>query len=116
STGIATRPASRWQASVDPTYSRSVDGRQYVETEPGGSAATFGMHYVFAFIERSTLSARFRLNYAFTPNFTVEGSAEPFAASGRFYDFGELAAPRSRALRTYGASGTGTTVARGAAG
>ena len=59
-------------------------------------AATFGQRYIFAFIERSTLSARFRLNYAFTPNFTVEGYAEPFAASGRFYDFGELPAPRSR--------------------
>ena len=96
STGIAIRPASQWQASVDPTYSHSVDGRQYVTTRAGGSAATFGKRYVFSFIERSTLSARFRLNYAFTPNFTVEAYAEPFAASGRFYDFGELPAPRSR--------------------
>ena len=79
-------------------------------------AATFGQRYIFAFIERSTLSARFRLNYAFTPNFTVEGYAEPFAASGRFYDFGELPAPKSRELRTYGAAGTGTTIAKNAAG
>src|SRR5207253_8575073 len=65
----------------------------------GGSAATFGQRYIFSFIERSTLSARFRLNYAVTPNFTLEGYAEPFAASGRFYDFGELPAPRGRSLR-----------------
>lgn len=116
STGLSVRPASQWQASVDPTYSHSVDGRQYVAARPDGSAATFGRRYVFAYIERSTLSARFRLNYALTPNFTVEGYAEPFAASGRFFDFGELPAPRSRALRTYGASGTGTTIARDAAG
>jgi hypothetical protein len=112
STGLSMRPASQWQASVDPTYSHSVDGRQYVSTQAGGSAATFGQRYVFAFIERSTLSARFRLNYAFTPNFTVEGYAEPFAASGRFYDFGELSAPKSRSLRTYGASGTGTAITK----
>jgi hypothetical protein len=97
---------------VDPSYSRSVDARQYIATRPGGSEATFGQRYIFSFIERSTLSLRFRLNYAFTPNFTVEGYAEPFAASGRFYDFGELPAPRSRALRTYGAAGTGTTITR----
>jgi hypothetical protein len=115
-TGFSMRPASQWQASVDPTYSRSVDGRQYVGTNPGGSAATFGQRYIFAFIERSTISARFRLNYAFTPNFTVEAYAEPFAASGRFYDFGELTAARSASLRTYGASGTGTTIAKDAAG
>lgn len=116
STGLSIRPASQWQASVDPTYSHSVDGRQYVQTQPGGSATTFGQRYVFAFIERSTLSARFRLNYAFTPNFTVEAYAEPFAASGRFYDFGELPAPKSRLMRTYGASGTGTAISKDANG
>ena len=116
STGVSVRPAAQWQASVDPTYSRSVDARQYVATRPGGSAATYGQRYIFSFIERSTLSARFRLNYAFTPNFTVEGYAEPFAASGRFYDFGELPAARSRMLRVYGASGTGTTISRDTSG
>jgi len=116
STGLSIRPASQWQASVDPTYSRSVDGRQYVTTRLDGAPATYGGRYIFAFIERSTLSARFRLNYAFTPNFTVEAYAEPFAASGRYYDFGELPAPRSRSLRTYGAPGTGTTITEDTAG
>src|SRR5687768_6966951 len=31
---------------------------------------------------------------------------QPFAASGRYYDFGELAASRSRDLRHYGQDGT----------
>ena len=110
SAGVSIRPASQWQASVDPTYSHSVDSRQYVTTRADGTAETYGGRYIFGYIERSTLSARFRLNYALTPNFTVEAYAEPFAASGRYYDFGELPAPRSRALRTYGAAGTGTTI------
>jgi hypothetical protein len=116
STGIATRPAPQWQASVDPTYSRSVDARQYVATRSGGRTETYGQRYVFAAVERSTLSARFRVNYALTPSFTVEGYAEPFAASGRFYEFGEVPAPRSDTLRRYGAAGTGTTIARNADG
>jgi len=110
SAGVAIRPASRWQASVDPTYSHSVDSRQYVGTRADGSAETYGGRYIFGYIERSTLSARFRLNFALTPSFTIEGYAEPFAASGRYFDLGELPAPRSRALRIYGASGTGTTI------
>ena len=110
SSGITVRPAPQWQASVDPSYSRSVDGRQYVATQAGGSAATYGQRYIFSFIERSTLSARFRLNYAVTPNFTAEGYAEPFAASGRFYNFGELGAARGREMRVYGQT-AGTTVA-----
>ena len=116
STGLSVRPAPQWQGSVDPTYSHSVDGRQYVMTRADGGPTTYGQRYIFGFIERSTLSARFRLNYALTPNFTVEAYAEPFAASGRYYDFGELPAPRSRALRTYGASGTGTTIVKDSTG
>ena len=115
-TTLTVRPASRWQASVDPTYSRVVDPRQYVGTRAGGSVATYGSRYIFSFIERSTLSARFRLNYAFTPNFTAEGYAEPFTASGRYYDFGELSAARSRVQRVYGAEGTGTSIVRNANG
>ncbi len=111
-TGLSTRPAPQWQASVDPTYSRSVDARQYVATRAGGRAETYGQRYIFAAVERSTLSARFRVNYALTPNFTIEGYAEPFAASGRFYGFGEVAAPRSNVLRVYGDAGTGTTIAK----
>ncbi len=116
STGLTIRPASRWQASVDPTYSRTVDPRQYIATRDATNSAinnvTFGQRYIFSFIERSTVSARFRLNYAFTPNFTVEGYAEPFAASGRFYNFGELAAPGGKAMRVYGAAGTSTELSK----
>lgn len=112
STGIATRPAPQWQASVDPTWSHAVDARQYVATLDGGSSATYGRRFIFAAVERSTLSARFRVNYALTPNFTVEGYAEPFAASGRFYGYGEVPAPRSKLLRVYGAPNTGTTITK----
>lgn len=116
STTLTVRPASRWQASVDPTFSRVVDARQYVSTRAGGPSATYNTRYIFSYIERGTLSARFRLNYAFAPNFTVEGYAEPFVASGRYYDFGELSAPRSKIMRTYGAAGTSTQVTRSDAG
>ncbi len=109
---LSVRPGARWQASVDPTYTRSADARQYVTTKSGGSAATFGNRYTFAFVERSQLSARLRLNYAVTPNFTVEAYAEPFAATGRYSKFGELSAARSKSLRQYGAPGTGTVMTR----
>ena len=50
-----------------------------------------------------------RLNYAFTPRLSLETYAEPFASSGFFHSFGELVAPRSRSLRTYGSAGTTIT-------
>ena len=103
------RLAPRWQASIDLTYRRTVSLRQYVTTRDDGGAATYGNRYIFSLIDRSQLSTPIRLDYSFTPDLTVEVYAEPFAASGRYYDFGELPAPQSYDLRTYGTDGTTIT-------
>ena len=107
--GLQFRLAPRWQASVNLAYSRSLDPRQYVTTRDDGSAVTYGDRYIFSHIERSQLSTPIRFNYAFTPDLTIEIYAEPFAASGRYSDLGELPAPEARDLRTYGTDGTTIT-------
>ena len=104
--GLEFRPSDRWEFSVTPSYSRSVNARQYITTLEGGSEATFGKRYIFSFVDRSTPSIQFRLNYALTPDLSLEVYAQPFAASGRFYDFGELLGAGSRKLKTYGSDGT----------
>lgn len=76
-----------------------------IALESGGEA-TFGKRYIFSFTDRSTPSIQFRLNYALTPDLSLEVYAEPFAASGRFYDFGELPEAGSRKLKTYGSEST----------
>ncbi len=104
--GLQFRLAPRWQASINLAYARSRNMQQYVAQREGGDPATFGERYIFSQIDQSQLSTPIRLNYAFTPDLTVEGYAEPFAASGRYSNFGELDAPRSRQLRLYGSDGT----------
>ena len=105
--GISFRPGTQWEVTIDPRIARSANTRQYLGTRFGdGRAATFHNRYLFGTVDRSELSARFRVNYAITPDLTMETYAEPFAASGRFYDFGELGTPRSRELRLYGTDGT----------
>jgi hypothetical protein len=103
---LTLRPGPQWELTVTPAYSGGTTARQYVTSVAGGSAATFGRRYVFAYVDRDQYSMRFRFNYALTPNLTFETYAEPFAASGRFYDHGELQAARSSDLRTYGSDGT----------
>jgi hypothetical protein len=109
--GITFRPAPAWQLSVDPSYQRDTNPRQYigVVANRAGPAATGGNRYVFSTVETSTLASRFRLDYTFTPDLSLELYAEPFASSGRFHDFGELPAPRSRGLTLYGEDGTTIT-------
>ena len=103
---LGTSLNSSTEIAVYPGFSRSVNSRQYVMATGGGRETTYGKRYIFAFIDRTTISAQFRINYAITPDISVEMYAEPFAASGHYYDFGELEAARSRNLRRYGTDGT----------
>jgi hypothetical protein len=95
--------------SAEPSYQQGTDPRQYVTRIEGGTR-TYGNRYVFGAIDRTTLSTKFRLNYTFSPNLTLEGYAEPFAATGHYTSMGELMAPRSRQLRVYGTDGTQVSV------
>jgi hypothetical protein len=103
---LSFRPGPRWELSLEPAWSRGVSARQYVTERGGGTAATFGRRYVFSYVERDEVRAQVRLNYALSPDLTLETYAEPFASSGRFHRFGELRAARSRDLRFYGEDGT----------
>ncbi len=100
------RPGPRWQLSVAPSYERLIDPQQYVSTLPGGRPETFGSRYVFANIERSTFASEFRMSFTLKPDVNLDVYAEPFAASGRYYDYGELLAPSSLERISYGTSGT----------
>ena len=100
------RPGPRWQLSAEPFYERVTDPQQYVTTLPGGRPETYGSRYVFGFIDRSTVSTRFRMGYTLKPDMNLDVYAEPFAASGHYYDYGELLGPRSSERLKYGTNGT----------
>ena len=106
STEFSTRPNAHVELSITPGYERALDSRQFFEQIPDGRPQTFGTRYVFASLDRSTVYAQLRAGLAITPNVGFEFYAEPFAASGSYSDFGELAAARSRDLRLYGTDGT----------
>ena len=109
SAGVTVRPASSWDLSLTPSWRRFRDPRQYVSRQPDGYPETYGARYVFAVVDQSVLAVQIRFNYTFTPDLTLELYAEPFTASGRYYDHGELPAARSFDLRTYGTDGTTIT-------
>ncbi len=100
------RPGPRWSFSVTPFYDRVTEPQQYISTLPGGRPVTFDHRYVFAFIDRSTMSMEYRLGLTLKPDVNLDIYAEPFAASGRYYDYGELLEPGSRDRLRYGTSGS----------
>jgi hypothetical protein len=91
-----TRPAPRWEVTLRPTYNRTVDTQQYVETIAGLGADS--PSYLFAEVDRSTWSSEIRVSYTFKPDLTLDFYGEPFAASGRYSNIGRLVAARSRLL------------------
>jgi len=103
------KPTDALELSLEPEYERERTARQYFDEFGNGRDVTFGQRYVFSAIDRSTLSTQIRLNYAVTPDLSLELYAEPFAASGKRFDYGELLKPRSKDLRFYGTDGTTIT-------
>ncbi len=104
--GVGFEPSDRVTFRVAPGVSWMTDRRQYYTTLDRESDRTYGQRYVFATVDRKTVSMQFRANYSFTPDLNLEFYAEPFASSGRFTDFGELPEARSFDLREYGTDGT----------
>jgi hypothetical protein len=107
---VSMRPGPRWQFSVSPFYDRVTEPQQYISTLAGGRPVTYNNRYVFAFIDRSTMSMEYRLGLTLKPDVNLDIYAEPFAASGRYYDYGELLAPGSRERLKYGTAGTSLTI------
>ncbi|MDR0786682.1 MAG: carbohydrate binding family 9 domain-containing protein [Gemmatimonadota bacterium] len=107
---LAFRPHPRWQLSASPNYSRARDSQQYVTTLSGGREEVYGSRYIFSYINRTTISTQVRAGFTVRPDLNFDLYMEPFAASGRYFDYGELSAPGSIDRVTYGAAGTGTTM------
>jgi len=112
---LSARPSPAVQLSFTPEYLRENGtnatsngpiNRQYLASFSGGRPETYDRRYVFGLVDRTTLSTQLRVSYTFKPDMTLDVYAEPFAASGRYNGFGELAAARSRDLRMYGTDGT----------
>jgi hypothetical protein len=104
------RPGPQWQFSVSPFYDRLTEPQQYISTLSGGRPETYNSRYVFAFIDRSTMSMEYRLGLTLKPDVNLDTYAEPFAASGHYHDYGELLEPGSRERLKYGTNGTTLTI------
>jgi hypothetical protein len=100
------RPGPRYQFQVSPYYDRITEPQQYITTMSNGRPETYNSRYIFSFIDRSTMSMEFRLGLTLRPDLNLDVYAEPFAASGHYYDYGELLEPGSRDRLKYGTNGT----------
>jgi hypothetical protein len=107
---LSFRPDPRWLISLRQSYLASTDSQRYVTTRGDGRPETFGSRYIFSYVQRRTFANEIRLSLTLRPDLAMDIYANPFAASGRYFDHGELLAPGSRERIEYGTAGTGLEV------
>lgn len=106
------RPSSNVVVSFGPSWNDSKSLLQYLTAVNDPTNTDFyGRRYIMSGIRQKTLALDTRLNVTVTPRMTLELYAQPFFASGHYYDFKEFAKPRSEVFRTFG-SEVGTVTAQ----
>jgi hypothetical protein len=103
---LTVQPLRRLRLGLEPSAMLYTENPQYVSTLEGGRPEMYGQRYVFARMQRRELALRLRANLFLSPELSLEAYAEPFASSGTYTGFGELARARGRHLRLYGEEGT----------
>jgi hypothetical protein len=101
--GVQWKPAANLQLNVEPRFDRNhQDSQSLGVTDDTGASETFGLRYVFAQLDQTTVSAGIRLNWAFTPNTSLQLYAQPYLTSGNYFAYKQLARARSYAWEPLG--------------
>jgi hypothetical protein len=102
SPSIEWKPTDNLSLTVSPDYMRDRTIAHWVDAFDDPTAtATYGRRYIFAELNQTTLAASIRLNWTFTPQLSLQLYAQPLISSGDYYDFKELARPRSYDFNIY---------------
>jgi len=97
------KPAANVSVSVGPELEYDHTDAQWIDAFDDPLATkTYGKRYVFAELDHRTLSASIRLNWTFTPKLSFQLYAQPLISSGDYYNFKELARPKSYEFSIYG--------------
>jgi hypothetical protein len=117
STSAQYRPMSSVSVTFGPSWSASRSVLQYVTAVTDPVATNFyGSRYVLSSIQQRQLALDTRLSVTFTPSMTLELYAQPFIASGQYFDFKEYNAPRTGSYSIYGRDRGTITATRDATG
>jgi hypothetical protein len=92
--------------SIAPTFTKEINQAQYytVVTDPIASE-TFGKRYLFARLDRNTLSTDIRADWIMTPKLSFQVYIQPYITTGKYTDYKSLVRPRFFQFNPYLFSG-----------
>jgi hypothetical protein len=79
---VTYKPTDFLSVTLNPGFNTSFSELQYVTQTYNGSEE----RYVFASIDRKTISASFRVNFNLSPDLTLQYWGQPFVATGKYFD------------------------------
>jgi hypothetical protein len=89
------RPTNAIRLSLNPFVYRNRTEMQYVATETFGE----GARYIFGSLDQEIISFTIRMDYAITPDLTVQFYGSPFIGTGRYDEFKRITDPRADRYR-----------------
>ena len=100
---INIRPTPAVQIQFTPQLGFERDTDQFIMSVADSMAtATFGRRYVFADVTFTNLSLNTRVNWAFTPDLSLQVVIQPFIQARNFYFFKEFLRPGTYDFAAYG--------------
>jgi hypothetical protein len=89
------KPTSSIQVSAGPQISRSYSTAQYVRTDEVQDAPPFPTRYVFSDLDQTQVSMSTRATWVISPRMSLQFYSQPLLATGDYWNFKALAAPRT---------------------
>ena len=94
--GVQWKPAPNLTLNFGPGFDRNHQDSQWLGSiDDPGAIQTFDRRYVFAQLDQTTLSASLRVNWAFTPDLSLQVYGQPLLSSGNYFAYKQLVRPRS---------------------
>jgi len=92
---ITYKPTNYVVFTLSPAFSKSYSDLQYVaQVEDRGNDK-----YIFASIDRKTISTSFRVNFNLSPNLTFQYWGQPFIATGKYFDHKFIVRPMASSYK-----------------
>lgn len=88
---LTVRPTGRLNLTLSAGYFPRIDDRQYVDEIQDSD----GTHYVLGRIRRKTLMVTTRLDFAFTPNLSLQFYGMSYISAGKYSSLKEVTDPRA---------------------
>ena len=100
---LSVRPSPPLRLSLGPALVLLHTQSQYVAAVPDPvAAATFGTRHVFATLDQREVSMIARVDWTFTPRFSLQLFLQPLISAGDFTELKEFVRPRTYDFAVYG--------------